>query len=70
MWISMGYTNDEMANEMFITAETVKSHVRRILQKLEARNRANAVFIAVSLGWLTTSYEATELNLSRHSLYE
>lgn len=70
MWIATGRTTSEIANELFVSSETIKSHTRHILQKLEAKNRANAVFIAIDLGWLTTNSEANQSNHSLHSLYE
>jgi DNA-binding NarL/FixJ family response regulator len=41
-----GLENDEIATQLFISVETVKSHVRRLLQKLEARSRTHAVAVA------------------------
>jgi LuxR family maltose regulon positive regulatory protein len=35
---------------VFLSVNTVKWHIRRILEKLEARNRNEAVFIARQLG--------------------
>lgn len=43
--IADGYTNAGIATELHIDAETVKSHVRRLLEALGARNRAHAVAI-------------------------
>lgn len=38
-----GYTNGAIAKRLVISEDTVKSHVRRILRKLQAANRAEAV---------------------------
>ena len=38
-----GQQNKEIADEMFISVNTVKSHVSSILRKLRVRNRAQAV---------------------------
>lgn len=38
-----GQQNKEIAEEMFISVNTVKSHVSSILRKLRVRNRAQAV---------------------------
>ena len=42
-----GMSNAEVAQKLFISQETVKSHVRHILAKLEADNRTQAVAIAL-----------------------
>jgi DNA-binding NarL/FixJ family response regulator len=42
-----GMSNAEVAKKLFISQETVKSHVRHILSKLEADTRTQAVAIAL-----------------------
>ena len=42
-----GYSNADVAGRLFISQETVKSHVRHILAKLEAETRTQAVAIAL-----------------------
>lgn len=42
--------NDQIANATFLSVNTVKWHIRRIVEKLDARNRGEAVFVARSLG--------------------
>ncbi len=42
-----GMSNGEAATKLFISQETVKSHVRHILAKLEADTRTHAVAIAL-----------------------
>jgi DNA-binding NarL/FixJ family response regulator len=42
-----GMSNQEVAGKLFISQETVKSHVRHILAKLEADTRTQAVAIAL-----------------------
>lgn len=41
--ISMGYSDKEIAYNLSISARTVQTHVTRIVIKLGARNRTNAV---------------------------
>ncbi|WP_099024900.1 helix-turn-helix transcriptional regulator [Mycolicibacterium palauense] len=41
--MSLGYTNDRIAEELGIATGTVKSHVKRILRKLRVENRASAI---------------------------
>ena len=42
-----GMSNADVAAQLFISQETVKSHVRHILTKLEADTRTQAVAIAL-----------------------
>ena len=42
-----GMSNAEVAAKLYISQETVKSHVRHILAKLEADTRTHAVAIAI-----------------------
>ena len=41
--ISDGLVNREIGTRLFLSEETVKSHVRHLLAKLQARSRAHAV---------------------------
>lgn len=45
--IADGLENEAIARELFISTETVKSHVRRILQKLGAHSRTYAVAVGL-----------------------
>lgn len=47
-----GLTNPEIAEELFITQATVKSHVSNILSKLEVSTRTEAVSLALQQGIL------------------
>ena len=53
--IGHGYSNKESARQIGITAETVKSHVKRIFIKLKVDSRAQAVWRAQTLGLLGSS---------------
>ena len=48
--ISDGLVNREIGNRLFLSEETVKSHVRHLLAKLQARSRAHAVAVGVRRG--------------------
>jgi len=48
--LAKGMTSSQIAAELFISENTVKTHVRHILEKLEASNRAEAVSRAIQLG--------------------
>ena len=43
--ISEGLVNREIGHRLFLSEETVKSHVRHLLAKLQARSRAHAVAV-------------------------
>jgi two-component system nitrate/nitrite response regulator NarL len=48
--LAKGMTSAQVASDLFISENTVKTHVRHILEKLEAANRAEAVSRAIQLG--------------------
>ncbi len=48
--LAYGYTNKKIAEKMFISEQTVKSHVIHIFQKLGAADRTEAVAIALRKG--------------------
>lgn len=51
--ISEGLVNREIGRLLFLSEETVKSHVRHLLAKLNARSRAHAVAVGFRRGLLT-----------------
>jgi DNA-binding NarL/FixJ family response regulator len=48
--IARGLTNAEVAKELFLSEHTVKTHVARVLQKLDLRDRTQAVIVAYESG--------------------
>ena len=48
--IANGLSNTEIAQELFISETTVKTHVTHILQKLDLRDRVQAVVFAYQTG--------------------
>jgi DNA-binding NarL/FixJ family response regulator len=52
--LSEGLTGDEVADRLFLSAETVKTHIRNAMAKLEARNRVHAIAIALRDGLIST----------------
>ena len=45
--IMNGYGNSQISKNIFVSIHTVKAHVSAIIRKLEAKNRAHAVYIAL-----------------------
>lgn len=50
--VSAGATNEEIAQELFITKNTVKAHLRHILEKLDLRNRQQLAAYAAREGMI------------------
>ena len=48
--ISEGLANREIGARLYLSEETVKSHVRHLLAKLQARSRAHAVAVGLRRG--------------------
>lgn len=51
--IARGYSNAEIAEAFVVSEGTVKTHVKRILGKLEVRDRTQAAVFAFGSGFVT-----------------
>ena len=50
--LALGRSNAEIAQELFVSVSTVKSHVRRLLTKLNRRDRLQLVVLAYTSGFM------------------
>jgi two-component system response regulator DevR len=50
--ISRGHSNREIAAEVHLSENTVKTHIQEIFRKLGVRNRVEAAILAGKSGWL------------------
>jgi DNA-binding NarL/FixJ family response regulator len=49
-WVATGRSNPEIAEALFLSPATVRTHVTRVMTKLNARSRAQLVVLAVRAG--------------------
>ena len=47
--IALGFSNKEIANQLFVSESTIKTHVSNVLVKLNAKRRTQAIQIAKEL---------------------
>ena len=67
-WLREGKSNQQIADELGISALTVKNHVQKILRKLNAANRAQAVAQAMSLQLLERAPMVARIRVPPSSL--
>ena len=60
-YIADGNTNKQIARILNISEQTIKNHVSAILRKLNANDRAHAVFLAIRQGWISLEEEVASL---------
>ena len=56
--VARGLSNAEVAEELFMSHATAKTHVSRLLTKLDVRDRAQLVVIAYETGVVTPGASA------------
>lgn len=60
LWVRDGLSNQQISEKLGISALTVKNHVQKILRKLGAANRAQAVAKAMTMNALASHVSSTE----------
>ena len=58
--LAQGMTGEEVAAHLVLSAETVKTHIRNAMNKLEANTRVHAVAIALREGYISPPGDTTE----------
>jgi DNA-binding NarL/FixJ family response regulator len=58
--IARGMSNTEIAQELVLGSNTVKTHVTRVLMKLQARDRVHLVVLAYEAGIVTRGRPSTD----------
>jgi len=53
--VARGYGNKEIASRCYVSEATVKAHLRRIAEKMDVKNRAEAVATAINKGLIDTT---------------
>src|SRR5437764_14199251 len=57
--MAQGYSNQQIAKAMFLSANTVKNYISVIIQKYGVRNRTEAVIRAMVCGDVATQFVGT-----------
>ncbi len=57
--VAAGLSNDEIAGQLFVSPLTAKTHVSRIMTKLDARDRAQLVVLAYECGLVVPGRRAS-----------
>ena len=48
--MALGLSNREIAHELYLSVDTIKTHVRSVFNKLGVSNRTQAALVAADLG--------------------
>jgi len=58
------YTTQEIANALFLSYDTIKTHRKNIIRKLKVKNTAGIVRKAFEIGIITTDSNSTRIHLN------
>jgi DNA-binding NarL/FixJ family response regulator len=62
--VATGKSNHQISLILNITIRTVRCHIANIMEKLQAHNRTEAVFLATQKGWL--DYKESSIQKENH----
>jgi DNA-binding CsgD family transcriptional regulator len=51
--LAQGMTGEQVAEHLFLSPETIKTHIRNAMSKLEANTRVHAIAIALRDGFIS-----------------
>jgi DNA-binding NarL/FixJ family response regulator len=57
--LAQGLTGEQVAEKLFLSPETIKTHIRNAMSKLEANTRVHAIAIALRDGFISPPTEKT-----------
>jgi DNA-binding NarL/FixJ family response regulator len=57
--LAQGLTGEQAAEKLFLSPETIKTHIRNAMSKLEATTRVHAIAIALREGYISPPAEPT-----------
>ena len=58
--LAQGLTGEQVAERLFLSPETIKTHIRNAMNKLEANTRVHAIAIALREGFISSPGPARE----------
>jgi DNA-binding CsgD family transcriptional regulator len=50
--VGKGFSNQEIADQLFVSNNTIKTHTSRLFEKLEVKNRTQAILKAKKIGMM------------------
>ena len=54
--LAQGLTGEQVAERLFLSPETIKTHIRNAMNKLEANTRVHAIAIALREGFISAAH--------------